>query len=473
MSEWRYRQRLRARNFPIRTRPGVSRGLSLAKMYNMEQSVLASGAVQRPLELRVRDRVGAVLIRRRRLVLLGVVAAMALVALLFALGAGRPGLGMAGNGQGELVVELPPIDPSIPRPAVEPVIFKAIEPLTAMQINAAVPFSTAPNPAARRFVLTGTPDSLARATDCLATAAYYEAGDDSEGQRAVVQVVLNRVRHPSFPKTICGVVFQGSERVTGCQFSFTCDGSIARRQPGEAAWARAQAVAKAALEGRVYKSVGYATHYHTDWVVPYWSASLDKIAAVKTHLFFRWSGTWGTPRAFYARAAASEPVIAQIASFAKSHLAPDTALAAAEGDPNASPVAPPNVIGGTPIAGAEPVPAFAPTANNPNVFLVTLPASIDRERYPAIAEQACGARPRCVFMGWKDASKTPASLPASTAQLQDIAFHFVRDPVFATARSRWNCATVRRADPQQCLSHQIEAAKPAPTLAAASTVAPR
>ncbi len=99
----------------------------------MEQSVLASGAVQRPLELRVRDRVGAVLIRRRRLVLLGVVAAMALVALLFALGAGRPGLGMAGNGEGELIVELPPIDPSIPRPAVEPVIFKAIEPLTAVR----------------------------------------------------------------------------------------------------------------------------------------------------------------------------------------------------------------------------------------------------------------------------------------------------------------------------------------------------
>ncbi|MGJ3626051.1 cell wall hydrolase [Sphingomonas sp. MMS24-JH45] len=85
-----------------------------------------------------------------------------------------------------------------------------------------------------------------------------------------MQVVLNRLRHPAFPKTVCGVVFQGAERSTGCQFTFTCDGALAR-QPSPLAWDRARKVAAAALAGAVYRPVGYATHYHTDWVVPYWS----------------------------------------------------------------------------------------------------------------------------------------------------------------------------------------------------------
>ena len=89
----------------------------------------------------------------------------------------------------------------------------------------------------------------ARALDCLATAIYYEAASESEeGQRAVAQVILNRVAHPSYPDTVCGVVFQGSERSTGCQFSFTCDGSMARA-PARMWWDRAQNVAEAALSG--------------------------------------------------------------------------------------------------------------------------------------------------------------------------------------------------------------------------------
>jgi hypothetical protein len=77
-----------------------------------------------------------------------------------------------------------------------------------------------------------------RAIDCLAVAAWYEAGNDFDGQRSVIQVVLNRVAHPGFPKSVCGVVFQGSQRATGCQFTFTCDGSMARRHPSPAAMAR-------------------------------------------------------------------------------------------------------------------------------------------------------------------------------------------------------------------------------------------
>ena len=104
---------------------------------------------------------------------------------------------------------------------------------------------------------------------------HYEARDD--GQAAVAQVVLNRLRHPLFPKTVCGVVFQGSQKTTGCQFTFTCDGAMLRYTPAAAGWSRARDIARLALNGSVYAPVGHATHYHTDWVVPYWSASLEKI----------------------------------------------------------------------------------------------------------------------------------------------------------------------------------------------------
>src|SRR3546814_14176438 len=75
------------------------------------------------------------------------------------------------------------------------------------------------------------------------------------GQQAVAQVVLNRVRNPAFPNSVCGTVYEGSSRSTGCQFTFTCDGSLtARREP--AAWERARQVAQMALAGFVYAPVG-------------------------------------------------------------------------------------------------------------------------------------------------------------------------------------------------------------------------
>jgi hypothetical protein len=110
-------------------------------------------------------------------------------------------------------------------------------------------------------------------------------------------VVLNRVRHPAFPSSVCGVVYQGSTRATGCQFTFTCDGSLARA-PERSSWNRAREVAKAALAGFVQPSVGNATHYHANYVAPYWAPTLAKSAAIGAHLFYRWSGGWGRPAAF-------------------------------------------------------------------------------------------------------------------------------------------------------------------------------
>ena len=137
-----------------------------------------------------------------------------------------------------------------------------------------------------------------QAVTCLADAIYYEAGfEPISGQRAVAQVILNRVRDPNFPKSVCGVVVQGFQRKTGCQFSFICDGSMKRRPPRPEQSAFARAIAHQALSGHVEKTVGTATHYHTDWVDPYWAPTLQKITQVGDHIFYRWPGKAGEPTA--------------------------------------------------------------------------------------------------------------------------------------------------------------------------------
>lgn len=149
-----------------------------------------------------------------------------------------------------------------------------------------------------------------RALQCLTAAIYYEAASEADaGQRAVAQVVLNRVAHPSYPNTVCGVVYQGSERPTGCQFSFTCDGALARR-PQRLFWDRAQDVARAALAGYVYAPVGLATHYHTVQVSPYWAPSLNYLTTIGAHRFYAFRGAAGSPATFRYAYAGGEPVAA-------------------------------------------------------------------------------------------------------------------------------------------------------------------
>jgi Cell Wall Hydrolase len=145
-----------------------------------------------------------------------------------------------------------------------------------------------------------------RALDCLATAIYYEAASEpDDGQRAVAQVVLNRVRHSAFPNTVCGVVYQGSEKA-GCQFSFACDGAMARL-PSRTGLARATRIATAALGGYVFAPVGLATHYHTYAVTPAWNRTLVMTDAIGAHFFHRWKGYWGTAAAFTRGYRGGEP----------------------------------------------------------------------------------------------------------------------------------------------------------------------
>ena len=201
-------------------------------------------------------------------------------------------------------------------PAAPSMLVRPIAPDQAIKFNAAVPLASGPNPVAAPFVFKGSAAARAQALNCLASAVYYEAGNqDENGERAVAQVVLNRVRHPAFPSSVCGVVYEGSTKPTGCQFTFTCDGSLGRA-PDIDGWRRAMQVAEDALSGSVYAPVGWATHYHADYVVPYWAATMAKSTVVGAHLFYRWTGTWGQPAVFTQAYAGHEPDAAALRSAA-------------------------------------------------------------------------------------------------------------------------------------------------------------
>jgi hypothetical protein len=259
--------------------------------------------------------------------------------------AGAAALAIAGGGAAMPTIENAPKSNLAAAPEPLPSSPSATElrdvaPEEAVALNASIPLSTLPLTAAAPFVM-GKSDKLsrARALECLSMAIYYEAGQESDaGQRAVAQVILNRVRHPAYPSTVCGVVFEGSTRVTGCQFTFTCDNSMLRA-PMLSAWNRASRVAIAALAGSVYAPVGLSTHYHANYVLPYWASSLVKAHVEGPHIFYRWAGGWGRPPAFQQHYAAREPDARalRIAALSVPHtvptvIAPATEAAAATAD---------------------------------------------------------------------------------------------------------------------------------------------
>ena len=169
-------------------------------------------------------------------------------------------------------------------------------PASALVLRAA--FAGPLAPAAAPFRMAGVMES-SRELECLTQAVYFEArGEAATGQQAVAQVVLNRVRHPAYPKSVCGVVFQGAARARGCQFSFACDGSM-RRGREAIAWNRAKQVAARALSGAVMASVGDATNFHTTGVSPNWGGRMIRVAQVGTHVFYRF-GRGAAPATYVA-----------------------------------------------------------------------------------------------------------------------------------------------------------------------------
>jgi len=360
--------------------------------------------------------------------------------------------------------------PTTPVPVVEPLVLDASNPDEARKLNAGIPFSTDPNPAARPFKFLGDDAARSRATDCLAAAMIYEAGDDATGERAVGQVVLNRLRHPAFPKTVCGVVFQGQERATGCQFTFTCDGAMAR-QPSTAAWERARGLASKMLGGDVYKPVGHSTHYHTDWVMPYWSSSLDKVAAVDTHLFFRWKGWWGTPGAF-ARGVPinAEPAIAKLALISPAHKDGELDLLLANGltglpgliDDSKLPMIAigPELIGKR--FGPGKLTAIEPGGNG---FIMTLDKGGDPSRYADAAARICAGRAQCRLLAWTNTGAAPKAFPVADANLATMSFSYLRVKESRLERMLYNCEEFPGAPRVQCMAKRIPVAA-TPKLAA-------
>ncbi|MEO0413048.1 MAG: cell wall hydrolase [Pseudomonadota bacterium] len=122
---------------------------------------------------------------------------------------------------------------------------------------------------------------------CLAQAVYFEARSEPvEGQLAVAQVVLNRVLDERYPTTICGVVFQGEHRRNKCQFSFACDG-LSDTPYNRLAWTEAKAISHVALQGYWDDLTATATHYHADYVMPYWGEILEARVQHGRHIFYR------------------------------------------------------------------------------------------------------------------------------------------------------------------------------------------
>ena len=329
-----------------------------------------------------------------------------------------------------------------------------VEPETAREMNAARPFSSAKLVAARPFRSRLIGEDRERAVTCLAIAAVYEAGGGADDQLPVMQVILNRVRHPAWPNSICAVVFQGAERQTGCQFSFTCDGSMLRWRPSASALAGARTRAASMIDGKVEPRVGLATHYHTDWVLPYWSNSLDKITAVRTHLFFRWNGYWGTRAAFGDIPAGIEPRVAQLASYTNAHSVGESPLseeetALATGD--AAMPETPSVTVATDVATRIELPQVP-------VLKLALDTKGQPGRWALDALEMCAGRAECRVVGWLDAAAAPARLTRETVAQAAPNFVFVQELRNRTRQAYWDCNRWPKASTSRCLSGGSQAA---------------
>lgn len=208
--------------------------------------------------------------------------------------------------------------------------------------------------------------------DCLAEAVYYEARSESvRGQMAVAEVVMNRVNDSRFPKTVCGVVYQGQTREVGCQFTFTCDGSL-RVKPSGPAWDRARDIALHVAMGLNTPVTNHATHYHTDYVNPYWSPGMVKTATVGQHIFYRFPRTaaeWAHARlALGLQTLEGQPVDADVLAA--------RALAIAAADDAAAPVPAAQPVKADAPVNSEPVPVKVEAAAVPPPAPTAVPTSV-------------------------------------------------------------------------------------------------
>jgi spore germination cell wall hydrolase CwlJ-like protein len=297
---------------------------------------------------------------------------------------------------------------------------------------------------ARPFAYGGSYEDFGTALDCLATAAWYEAGNDPAGQRSVIQVVLNRVSHPSFPKSVCAVVFQGAERVTGCQFSFTCDGSMERRTPSHSAWTRARARALAALSGEVDPTVGQATHFHADYVAPQWSSQLEPLAQVGAHIFYRWPGKRG-------RLLGSSVHTPEVAGILPPELDIDpTGFGSIADTPSAVPSIQSEIEALSSLPAAMAAPASPPGTRKAMLPEVAATDQADLGALDALA--GCEGGSACQVSGYGSDGQLDSnrSTPTEAGDRPDVVDS--RDPILKMDVPLWDCEQPTRPNAEVCLT---------------------
>lgn len=307
------------------------------------------------------------------------------------------------------------------------------------QANPDAAFGTAGLPDAEPFHYQGTPISRARAAECLAAAAWYEVGNDPVGQRAVIQTVVNRVNHPSFPKSFCGVVFQGSELPTGCQFTFTCDGSLDRRHPSAAAWRRALELSEAALNGFVEKRVGTATHYHASYVVPWWSRKLERLSSVGPHIFYRWAGAKGAYQQQIHLAAEQDYNTLVLKSAERSRRFEQAGT---------QPVA--QLADSIDTAIPQAVPGTAVRPPGRAIFLA-LEEGEASGRWALAAMKSCKGRQDCQVFGYGNGDDITRNEKRAAQERDRPIFLFVRDAASAMTVALWDCQRIERPRKSECL----------------------
>lgn len=278
-----------------------------------------------------------------------------------------------------------------------------------------------------------------RAAECLAAAAWYEAGDDATGQRAVIQTVINRVGNRGFPNSVCGVVFQGSQLPTGCQFTFTCDGSLDSRQPSAAARNRSLVLAKQALSGFVDGSVGDATHYHANYVTPWWSAKLERLTAIGSHIFYRWSGSNKVRQGRVKLAA--EAVYGDLVAQARKR----KPVEELEGTAIAS-----DKLAMIKLDAAQARSAERPDRNS-SVFYIPVSNSVSAGQWALSAMGRCKDREDCQVVGYASSETAEQNLIRGVSEKDRPLFLFVRDSASGMDIALWDCERVNRPTTSQCL----------------------
>jgi len=197
------------------------------------------------------------------------------------------------------------------------------------------------------------------------------------------------------------------------------------------------------LKGLVYPQVGLATHYHTDWVLPVWSARLDKLRVEGSHLFFRFNGYWGTPAAFRGKVSGNESAFAKLAAFSLAHAGAQDAQAALLEAPDASE-----------FPDSPDVERIATTLDSDDaskeVFLIYVDPLLDSAALTKMADNVCGSRKTCKVFAWADQALMPQGLPLEPSDRASMAFSYIRAGKSA-GRQKWNCELFPRDSTSDCL----------------------